>query len=118
MLVGIVGVSNLIKLLLQRFERPTLGVLLGLLLGAVIGLWPFQDGVPPVEGAIFRGDRVVLIDGQPVMETTGRAIEPKDFDTAPFTPTVWQVAGALALIGAGFAVSTAVAHLGASRRRR
>jgi putative membrane protein len=117
-LVGVVGVSNLIKLLLQRFERPTLGVLLGLLLGAVIGLWPFQHGVPPVEGTVFRGDRVVLVEGRPVMAATGRAIEPKDFDTAPFAPSPWQVAGALALIGAGFAVSPAVAHLGAGTRRR
>ena len=39
--VGIVGVS-----LLARHERATLGFLLGLLLGAVIGLWPFGDATP------------------------------------------------------------------------
>lgn len=36
--MGVVGVSNLIKVMLEKFERPTLGILLGLLLGAVIGL--------------------------------------------------------------------------------
>jgi putative membrane protein len=43
--LGIVGVSNLVKLLLARYRRATLGFLLGLLLGSVIGLWPFA-GVP------------------------------------------------------------------------
>lgn len=114
-MVGVVGVSNLIKMLLQKFERPTLGVLLGLLLGAVIGLWPFQHGVPPTEGSTFRGDRVVLVDEQLMMERSGRPIEPKDFDTATFTPTAVQAGGALLLIVLGFAMSTAVAHLGAGR---
>ena len=114
-MVGVVGVSNLIKVLLQKFERPTLGVLLGLLLGAVIGLWPFQHGLPPAEGSTFRGDRVVLVDEQLIMERSGRLIEPKDFDTATFTPTAVQAGGALVLIAIGFAMSTAVAHLGTGR---
>jgi putative membrane protein len=114
-MVGVVGVSNLIKMLLQKFERPTLGVLLGLLLGAVIGLWPFQHGVPPTEGSTFRGDRVVLVEDQLMMERSGRPIEPKDFDTATFTPTAAQAGGALVLIVLGFAMSTAVAHLGTGR---
>ncbi len=42
-LVGVVGVSNVVKLCLDRFPRATLGFLLGLLLGAVVGLWPFQQ---------------------------------------------------------------------------
>lgn len=113
--IGVVGVSNLIKVLLEKFERPTLGVLLGLLLGAVIGLWPFQQGVAPAEGTTFRGDRVVLVEDQLMMERTRRPIEPKDFDTATFTPTAVQVGGALLFIVLGFAISTAVAHLGSGK---
>lgn len=45
--VGIVGLSNLLKYLLHHFEKATLGFLLGLLLGSVLGLWPF--GRPPTE---------------------------------------------------------------------
>lgn len=45
--VGIVGLSNLLKLLLKRFEKVTLGFLLGMLLGSVLGLWPF--GRAPTE---------------------------------------------------------------------
>ena len=48
--VGVVGVSNLMKMLLRRYSKPTLGVLLGLVLGAAIGLWPFQGGVAPEPG--------------------------------------------------------------------
>ena len=43
--LGVTCVSNLVKLLLERYRRTTLGFLLGLLLGSVVGLWPFT-GVP------------------------------------------------------------------------
>ena len=43
--LGVVCVSNLVELLLERYRRTTLGFLLGLLLGSVVGLWPFA-GVP------------------------------------------------------------------------
>ncbi len=39
--IGVVGLSNLLKLLILRFQRPTIGFLLGLMLGSVLGLWPF-----------------------------------------------------------------------------
>jgi len=114
--VGVVGVSNLVKVLLERYARATLGLLLGLLLGAVIGLWPFQQGVPPAEGTTFRGDRVVITNGQPTMATTGRVIESKDFETAFFTPRSMQIAGALGFILLGFGISMGVAHLGSGRK--
>ncbi|MEE9234065.1 MAG: DUF368 domain-containing protein [Candidatus Acidoferrales bacterium] len=47
---GVAGISNLMRHLLARFEKATLGFLLGLLLGAVLGLWPFRQGVPPRPG--------------------------------------------------------------------
>ena len=43
--VGIGLLSNILKVILARFERPTHAALLGLLLGSVAGLWPFQDSV-------------------------------------------------------------------------
>jgi putative membrane protein len=113
--VGVVLVSNVVKLFLDRFERPTLGLLLGLLLGAVIGLWPFQEGVAPEAGSIFREARVELIDGQLRMVGTGRIIEPEDFPTAYFQPSIAQTGGAIGLIGAGLAASLLIGQLGASR---
>ena len=47
--LGVVGVSNLVNLLLAGYRRETLGFLLGLLLGSVIGLWPFTGGPSPAE---------------------------------------------------------------------
>jgi putative membrane protein len=113
-LVGVVGVSNLIKILLARLKRPTLGVLLGLLLGAGIGLWPFVHAVPPQVGSAFRGDRVVAIDGQLVLQRTGRVIESKHWPTERFTPTVMQVGGAAGLLLAGLLISLLIGRLGAN----
>jgi len=56
---GVVLLSNALKLLLHRYERPTIGVLLGLLLGSVIGLWPF--GRVPSEDAMNRRPAAELI---------------------------------------------------------
>ena len=42
MIVGVVALSNLLKWLLRRHEKPTLGFLLGILLGSVVGIWPFE----------------------------------------------------------------------------
>jgi putative membrane protein len=114
-LVGVVGVSNIVKLLLERFERPTLGLLLGLLLGAVIGLWPFQDGVPPEVGTVFKGDIVAIVDGELVLEETGRAVKPKDWVTEPFSPSGGQLAGAVGLVLAGLLVSVGVGRLGSGK---
>ena len=50
--LGIVALSNLLKFLLHRCARPTIGVLLGILLGSVMGLWPFAK--QPSEKALER----------------------------------------------------------------
>ncbi len=42
-LVGVVTLSNLLKWLLRRHEKPTLGFLMGVLLGSVVGIWPFES---------------------------------------------------------------------------
>jgi putative membrane protein len=102
-LIGIAGVSNLLAVLLRRFEKPTLGVLAGLLVGAVFGLWPFQQTVlPDAESA------------QPP-HLTQPAIEPLELEDLPvrfFRPGPGQVAGCLALIALGFAATTVLSRLG------
>lgn len=111
-LAGVVGVSNLVKMLLDKFERPTLGVLLGLLLGAGIGLWPFVRAVPPQVGSPFRGDTVALVDGRLVMQRSGRPIEARHWPTERFAPTAVHIGGAAGLMLAGFVISTAIGRLG------
>lgn len=110
---GIAGVSNLLEWLLDRFEKVTLGFLLGLLLGAVLGLWPFQRGAPPQVGDLLKGQTVVEVaDGVLAYEDTGKVIEADDWPTELFQPTAGQVAGSLLLIVGAFGVTTLVARLG------
>jgi putative membrane protein len=102
--VGIVGVSNLLRWLLRRFEKPTLGALLGLLLGAVVGLWPFQQGVPPHS------------EGSASEATTSPAPDPEDWPVEYFQPSAAQMGSSLALIALGLGVTLAIDRVG--RRAR
>ncbi|MHC4224829.1 MAG: DUF368 domain-containing protein [Planctomycetota bacterium] len=86
-LVGVVGVSNLVRWALKRHEKATLGVLLGLLFGSVLGIWPFQE---PAETGASR---------------------------AYFTPTVLQVFGALGLAALGYGLTMLIDRLGATEDR-
>lgn len=106
--VGVVAVSNAIRWCLDRFEKATLGVLVGLLLGAVVGLWPFQQSVEPEVGETW-------VKGRLLTEETLLELEVEDLPTETFVPTAAQGAGAVALIFAGFLVTTAVARVGSRR---
>lgn len=102
--VGVLVVSNLLKVLLERFEKPTLGVLLGFLVGAVIGLWPFQQGKAPSVGDLYKG--------QPLTAEKLAALDPSKYPTEYFDPTVMQIGGAVGLILLGFALTALIARLG------
>ena len=98
--VGVVGVSNLIRWLLEHYRTATLGVLMGLILGAVVGLWPFQTGVQPQIGDMVKG-RIVTQD-------TLLQIEAEDWPVRFFTPTVRQIGSVLVLICIGLGVTLAL----------
>lgn len=107
-LVGVVAVSNLLRWLLHRYEKATLGVLLGLLVGAVVGLWPFQQSVEPEQGDMIKGQEVAFDENTMDHEQdnlsrwyyieTGERVEAEDLPTDFFKPTGTQIAGALGLI--------------------
>ena len=42
--LALVLLSNFLKWMLNRHEKATLGLLLGILLGSVVGIWPFDGG--------------------------------------------------------------------------
>jgi len=107
--VGIVGVSNLLRWLLDRHAKATLGALLGLLLGAVVGLWPFQQPVEPQLGSIVKG-RVVD-------QATRSEIDPEDWPLEVFDPSARQTGGALALVVIGLGVTLAIARFGENSPR-
>ena len=102
--VGVVGVSNLLKWLLDRHAKPTLGALLGLLLGAVVGLWPFQSPVAPQVGD--------TINGQVVTAEQIEDIDIDDWRVERFSPQGKHVATSLALIGMGFGATLLISRLG------
>ena len=105
--IGILVVSNLVRVVLERYEQPTLGVLMGLLVGAVFGLWPFQEGVPPKVGEMFKGQ---VLTPERLAELT-----PDKYPTEIYTPTFTGVMMALGLIGAGYMVTTLVAKVGGAK---
>lgn len=102
--VGVVVISNGLRWLLDRVPKATLGFLLGLLLGAVVGLWPFQQGVPPEVGSTFKG--------QVVTAASVSEIDAEDYPLAPYRPTSGQAAGSLALILAGLGATLGIARIG------
>ena len=104
--VGVVGISNLIKQLLVRYEKPTLGVLLGLLIGAVFGLWPFQRGVAPKVGDVVSG-RVMTTD-------LIAQLPAEKYPLEGFSPGGDQIAWAAGLVLAGFLITQAIALIGRS----
>jgi putative membrane protein len=101
---GVVGVSNLLRWLLDRYQKATLGALLGLLLGAVVGLWPFQEGRPPQPGELLKG--------QVVTAESAASFDVDDWPVIRFDPSGGQLAAALALIGAGLAATALIGRLG------
>ena len=102
--LGVVVASNLIRWLLKDHEKPTLGALLGLLLGAVVGIWPFRQGVLPAAGDVVNGVALTTAD---ILR-----LDPADWPVEFFQPGVGQVFGAVALVGAGLAVTLLIDRLG------
>jgi putative membrane protein len=101
---GVVGVSNLLRWLLRRYEKATLGALLGLLFGAVVGLWPFQQAHAPEIGDIIKG-RAVSVEN-------ASSFEPDDWPVRFFDPTPAQGATSIGLVGLGLAATLLIGRLG------
>ncbi|MBW2500640.1 MAG: DUF368 domain-containing protein [Deltaproteobacteria bacterium] len=105
--LGVVGVSNALRWLLHHYEKPTLGALLGLLLGAVVGLYPFQEPVSPQPGFEHHG---VVLEAEALAR-----VPVEDWPLERFTPGPMQVASAGGSFLAGLLLTSVVARLGADR---
>ena len=53
--IGILGFSKFLHWLLKRFERPTMLVLVGFVLGALVKVWPWNDMGKVAEAQLLRG---------------------------------------------------------------
>ena len=102
--LGIIVVGNLLKWLLEKHREPTLGLLLGLLLGSTVGLWPFQVGVEPQIGDTIKGAIVT--------EENRAEIDKEDWKTEFFTPTSTQIGYSIGLVLLGLAVTVGVSKIG------
>ena len=102
--LGVVGVSNLLRWLLDRYQKPTLGVLLGLLLGAVVGLYPFREPVPPEFG--FEDE------GRPVLEADLANVPQEDWPLERFIPTSGELAASGGTFALGLLLTFAISRFG------
>ncbi len=101
---GVVLVGNLLEWLLRKYRKATLGLLLGLLLGSTVGLWPFKVGVEPKVGDMIKGRQVTA-------ETISE-IDQEDWLTESFRPDATQIFSAIALVAIGFGITMGVAFIG------
>jgi putative membrane protein len=133
---GIALVSNLLQRLLARHPRPSYAVLLGLLVGSVLGLWPFQEPRHPDLAHDGRRAAVefVLAGASPqALEVEGVSVRTAEgwrsaYGTMSlaereraarskvrFGPSAGQLLGALALVAAGVALTRALGARGGGR---
>ena len=95
--------------LCKCLSTTTLGVLLGLLVGAVFGLWPFRATRTPVVGDTIRGQ---------LIETTAQAeaVKPSRWPLESFDPSPGIVLGSIAMLLVGFLISLGITRLGRTER--
>ena len=103
--VGIAVVANVLRFVLHRYERATLGVLLGLLVAAPAGLYPFREGIQPKVGDVIKGQTIATPE-------EAADVKPKDWPQRTFTPTAMHLGGSLGLIVVGLGVTLAIDRLG------
>jgi len=107
--VGVVLVGNVLKWLMREHRKATLGVLLGLLIGSTIGLFPFQRGVKPEPGMKVKGGRVVTAEN---LDEILADLDEEDYPTQFFRPSAMQVVSSLGLIVLGFGITMGIAKVG------
>lgn len=81
--LGVAVLSNVLKLLLARFSAPVHAALLGLLIGSVLNLNPFQEALHP--DLAHKPDRkavAMLVEGESLDEVRAKYGEQWDADRA------------------------------------
>jgi putative membrane protein len=108
MILGIGVVSRLFEAALRKYEKLTMGVLLGFLGGSVLGLYPFQRGVRPLVGQLHRG--------QVLSEEDVLAMPAHKFPTELFAPSATDAVVAVGLVVFGFCITALVAKFGSAKQ--
>ncbi|MEE2907021.1 MAG: DUF368 domain-containing protein [Planctomycetota bacterium] len=100
--LGVVVVSNVMQWFLQNARKTTLGVLMGFLLGAVLGLWPYY--APVDEGTLLANYGL----SAPEIEE----LRPRDWPVETFSPSAGQIGAGIGLVILGFGISLAISMMG------
>ena len=108
--LGLVSVSLLTKWSLAKFPAATAGLLLGLLVGSVVGLWPFQQGVQPIVGDVVKG-RVMTAE-------LIAQLKADDWPVKLFAPTAVQVMIAIVLAVVALVMTVAITRLEARLEKK
>ncbi|MEZ6017257.1 MAG: DUF368 domain-containing protein [Planctomycetota bacterium] len=84
--LGIALLSNVLKALLARYSAASHAALLGLLVGSVFGLWPFQEAVHPelAHKPTRKAIEAVVIDGAALDDARGAQGLAPEVDLASF----------------------------------
>jgi putative membrane protein len=101
--IGIGGVSVAMRWLFGHYRQATAGTLLGVLVGAVGGLYPFRSHVAPAVGSTVRG--------VPVTADNLATFEKELWPLASFTPDITTLGVAIGLVVLGVVSALLFARL-------
>ncbi|MFN9131681.1 MAG: DUF368 domain-containing protein [Phycisphaerales bacterium] len=107
--IGIAGVAVLLRWLFKKYPAPTIGLLLGVLMGAFIGLYPFASYVQPAVGDVIKG---VTITAENLA-----SIDKDDWKLKFYSPTLMQFGISIVLIIAGLVAARLLARLDPEERQ-
>lgn len=103
-LLGVVAVANVMRWLLVRYRSNVYGVLVGLVVGSVLGLWPFR-GEPAYQGEGSSGVRAGYTEAQGAASDGARRYSLRQDEVVSF----------LVLVGIGATITISLHRLTRSR---
>ncbi len=98
-IIGILGFSKFLHWLLKRFERPTMLVLVGFVIGALVKVWPWNNMQAVAEGQFLRSGmdaEAAKVAAETIVSTAGDNIR-QVIDLQVNGAIIWAIAG-LALV--------------------
>ena len=93
-IIGILGFSKFLHWLLKRFERPTMLVLVGFVIGALVKVWPWNDMGKVAEAQLLRSgmDAEAARTGADLLMASGGDIR-QVIDMQVSGAIIWAIAG-------------------------
>ena len=93
-IIGILGFSKFLHWLLKRFERPTMLVLVGFVIGALVKIWPWNDMGKVAEAQLLRSgmDAEAARTGADLLMASGGDIR-QVIDMQVSGAIIWAIAG-------------------------